>query len=334
MSEGRFTFPGTEAGITRRSVLTGLAVAAAWGGAAVYRVNNPVATDAHSVAVVAKGYASPFWDAVRRGSMQAGTDLGVAVSFNGPDNESDVNRQVDQLNMAFVRNPSALAFAALDSAASAAPLLQFEDANIPVVAFDSGVPGSDVPLTTVATDNRAAAAEAAARMDDLLGGSGKVAVVCHSQTSVTGTDRRDGFTRYLAKRAPGIAVVDVQYNDSDQARAESQASAIMQAHPDLGGLYATDDDGAVAAANAAGRMGRDTVTIIGFDSGRVQIGLIQAGAIRGSITQNPFRMGYLAVQTAIEAVRGTIPPPVIDSGFAWYDKTNMDDPAIAQALYM
>lgn len=320
--------------VSRRAMLGSLAVAATWGGAALYRVNNPVDTDRLSVAVVAKGYASPFWDTVRRGAMQAGTELGVTVSFNGPDNESDVNRQVDQLNMAFVRAPSALVFAALDSDAAAAPLLQFQEAGIPVVAFDSGVPGSDVPIATVATDNRAAAAEAATRMATLVGGAGAVGVICHSQTSVTGTDRRDGFVDHLRAHAPGVTVVDVQYNDSDQARAESQASAIMQAHPDLVGLYATDDDGAVAAANAARRMRRDDVTIIGFDSGRVQIGLIQDGVVRGSITQNPFRMGYLAAQTAVEAVRGTRPPAVIDSGFAWYDRENMDDPAIREALYM
>lgn len=288
---------------------------------------------ATSIAVVAKGYASPFWATVKEGAEKAGADLGVAVSFNGPDNESDINRQVDQLNQAFVRTPSALVFAALDSSAAATALDKFKNANIPVVAFDSGVPGSEVPVSTVATDNRAAAAEAAKKMIELTGGKGKIAILCHSQTSVTGTDRRDGFQEYIKENAPDLQIVDIQYNDSDQAKAETQAAAILQANPDLTGLFATDDDGAVAGSNAVGRTNRSEVKIIGFDSGKVQIDAIKSGKIAGSITQNPFKMGYLAVETAKKAVDGQTVEKVIDSGFAWYDNTNIDTPEIQEAIY-
>lgn len=284
------------------------------------------------IAVVAKGYASPFWAAVKAGAMDAGQDLGVNVRFSGPDTESDVVRQVDQINLAHVQHPDAFVFAALDSSASVIALQQFVDSHIPVIAFDSGVPGSDIPLSTVATDNRAAAAEAAAHMAELLGGTGKVAVLAQSSTSVTGIDRRDGFIDWLAENAPGVEVVDVQYNDSDQAKAEQQAAAILQAHPDLGGMFATDDDGAVAAAQTVRRTGRD-VKVIGFDSGAVQIGLIREGAMAGAVTQNPYQMGYIAVEKAVAAAKGEAIEHEIDSGFYWYDASNLDDPDIQKAVY-
>lgn len=284
------------------------------------------------IAVVAKGYASPFWAAVKAGTMAAGQDLGVNVTFSGPDTESDVVRQVDQINLAHVQHPDAFVFAALDSSASVIALQQFVDSDIPVIAFDSGVPGSDIPVSTVATDNRAAAAEAAKHMAELLGGEGKVAVLAQSSTSVTGTDRRDGFIGWLAANAPGVDVVDVQYNDSDQAKAEQQAAAILQAHPDLAGMFATDDDGAVAAAQTVRRTERD-VQVIGFDSGAVQIGLIRKGVMAGAVTQNPYQMGYIAVEKAVAAAKGEEVEPEIDSGFYWYDATNLDDPDIQKAVY-
>ncbi|MDF2420116.1 ABC transporter substrate-binding protein [Trueperella pyogenes] len=284
------------------------------------------------VAVVAKGYASPFWATVKAGALAAGADLGVDVTFSGPDTESDVVRQVDQINLAHVQHPDAFVFAALDSSASVVALRQFVESGIPVVAFDSGVPGSDIPVTTVATDNRGAAAEAAKHMAELLGGQGKVAILAQSSTSVTGTDRRDGFIDWLAANAPGVEVVDVQYNDSDQAKAEQQASAIIQAHPDLAGIFATDDDGAVAAAQTVRRAGAD-MTVIGFDSGAVQIGLIRDGVMAGSVTQNPYQMGYIAVAKAVAAAGGEPIEPTIDSGFYWYDATNLDDPNIQKAIY-
>lgn len=287
-----------------------------------------------SVAVIAKGYASPFWATVKSGSEAAGKDLGVAVSFNGPDTETDTPRQNDLLNQALVTHPSALVFAALDSTAQASVLQQFKTAGIPVVAFDSGVPGSDIPVTTVATNNKEAAATAAQHLSELIKGSGKVAIICNSQTSVSGQDRENGFRDWLKQNAPGVEVVDVQYNNSDQAIAQQQASAILQANPDLAGIFATDDDGAVAAATAVKTADRtDSVKVVGFDSGKPQMDLITQGVISGSITQNPYQMGYDAVARAVDAVRGKTLESFYDSGYLWYDATNINDADVQKAVY-
>lgn len=287
------------------------------------------------IAVIAKGYASPFWATVKKGAEDAGKELGIPVDFRGPDTETDVDRQVNQMNQALVKKPKALVFAALDSKAQAAALSKWKDANIPVVAFDSGVPGSDIPLTTISTDNKAAAAEAAKKAVELTGGKGEIAIVCHSQTSNTGTDRRDGFKEYIEKNAPGMKIVDIQYNDSDQAKAQQQADAMLTAHPNLKVMFGTDDDGAVAAANVVKQKGKsEAVTVIGFDSGKVQMDQIRAGEIDGSVTQNPYLMGKRAVEVAYKVVKGEKPTEkFIDSGFAWYDKSNIDDPEIKKALY-
>lgn len=305
---------------------TGLAACGGGGGGA--------AGDGKTIAVVAKGYASPFWAAVRAGSEQAGKDLGYTVTFNGPDTETDVPRQNDQLNQALVKRPAALVFAALDSDSQGTVLQQFQDASIPVVAFDSGVPGSEIPKTTVATNNKEAAAEAAKNLTDLIGKKGKVAIVCHSQTSVTGQDREKGFKEWVEKNAPEVQIVDTQYNNSDQAVAQQQAAAILQANPDLVGIFATDDDGAVAAAQAAETAGVEgTVKIVGFDSGKPQLDLIKKGTIVGSVTQNPYEMGYQAVVAADKVLKGESLEKFIDSGFYWYDKSNLDDEKIKKAVY-
>lgn len=324
--------------ITRRTTLTLALTAAAGLGLAACGKDaaggSGTAGAGRSIAVVAKGYASPFWAAVKAGCLDAGKDLGYEVSFNGPDNESDVPRQNDQLQQALVKSPAALVFASLDSEAQATALQQFADAGVPVVAFDSGVPGSSIPVSTVATDNKAAAAEAAKHLAELVGGTGKVAILCQSQTSVTGQDREQGFRDWLGANAAGIEVVDVQYNNSDQALAQQQAAAILQAHPDLSGLFATDDDGAVAAGQAVETAGlAGTVKVVGFDSGKPQMDLITKGTIAGSVTQNPYKMGYDAVATAVQVIDGASVETFIDSGYYWYDATNMDDPDIRKAVY-
>lgn len=288
------------------------------------------------VAVVAKGYASPFWATVKAGAEKAGEDLNVRVEFVGPDNESDISRQVDQLNQMLVKQPKALVFAALDSKAEVAALEQYRQAQIPVIAFDSGVQGSDIPITTVATDNKAAGASGAKYLAEVLNGKGEVAILCQSQTSISGTDRRDGFIEEMKKNYPEIKIIDIQYTDSDQAKAQQQADAIITAHPNLKAIFATDDDGAVATANvvkAKNQVGK--INIVGFDSGRPQIQAIKDKIILGSITQRPYQMGYDSVQKAVEVIKNPNIklPKFLNSGFYWYDADNLKSEEIRKSLY-
>ena len=112
------------------------------------------------IAIVSKGFQHQFWQAVKKGAEEEAKAEGARITFEGPPTEQDIEQQVTMLTNAIQKKPAALGFAALDSKASAPLMDQAKSQNIPVIAFDSGVE-SDVPLTTAATDNKAAAAEAA-----------------------------------------------------------------------------------------------------------------------------------------------------------------------------
>src|SRR4051812_29990579 len=162
------------------------------------------------IPLISKGFQHQFWQAVKQGAEQAGKDLKVKVSFEGPETEAMVDKQIDMLSAALAKNPKAVGFAALDSKAATPLLKKAQAAKIPVVAFDSGV-DSDIPVTTATTDNKAAAALAADKMAELIGKTGEVAVVAHDQTSRTGIDRVDGFTQRMKSSYPNIKGVSVQY---------------------------------------------------------------------------------------------------------------------------
>jgi len=80
------------------------------------------------------------------------------------------------------KKPAAICLAAVDSKAFQPLLEKAKAAGIPIVGFDSGV-DSDIPVSTAATDNIAAAAMAADKMAELIGGSGEVAIIAHDQTA-------------------------------------------------------------------------------------------------------------------------------------------------------
>ncbi len=312
--------------ISRRTLvgaIGAIALLAHAGGAAAQETYIPL---------ISKGFQHQFWQAVKAGADKAAEELGVRITFEGPDTEAQVDRQIDMLAAALSRNPSAIGFAALDSQAAIPLLRQAQDAGIPVIAFDSGV-DSDIPLTTAATDNVAAAALAADKMAELIGGSGKVALVVHDQTSRTGIDRRDGFVNRVAEAYPDIEIVTVQYGGGDHLQSTEITKSILQGNPDIKGIFGANEGSAIGVVNGARELGKTDLVIIGYDSGAAQKQAIRDGVMAGAITQNPVGIGYETVKAAVAAMNGEEVPAQIDTGFYWYDASNIDDPEIAAVLY-
>ncbi len=290
----------------------------------------PKGDGTETIYLVSKGFQHRFWQAVNEGAQQAGDEFGYKVEFVGPENETQVTEQLNQLTTALNSDPAAIGFAALDSGAASPVLQKIEAAEIPIIAFDSGVE-SDIPLTTVQTDNEAAAAEAAKHMAELVGNTGTVGLVCHDQTSQTGIQRCEGFQNWMAENAPEINVLEPQYA-GEVGLAANTAKAMVQANPDMVGIYGTNEASAIGALQGVQESGKE-LTIVGFDSGKAQLDAVRSGVEAGAITQSPVKMGYETVKAAVMAINGQELPEVIDSGFAWYDAENMDDPEISSNLY-
>ena len=285
-----------------------------------------------TIYLVSKGFQHRFWQAVKEGAEQAGEELGYKVNFVGPQDETKVTEQTDQLKSALDSGPAAIGFAALDSKAAADLLTEIQGKGIPVVAFDSGVE-SDIPVTTVQTDNKAAAAEAAKHMIELLKGKkGSVGMVCHDSTSTTGKQRCEGFKEYFKANAPAdLKLLDEQIA-GEVTKAADTSKAIIQANDDIVGMYGSNEAAASGIVQGSQETGKD-VTVVGFDSGKTQIDAIKAGTEAGAVTQSPVKIGYYTVKAAVAALNGAELPKVIDSGFAWYDKTNIDNADIKANLY-
>ena len=285
-----------------------------------------------TIYLVSKGFQHRFWQAVKEGAEQAGEELGYKVSFVGPQDETKVTEQTDQLKSALDSGPAAIGFAALDSKAAADLLDEIKSKNIPVVAFDSGV-DSEIPVTTVQTDNMKAAEEAAKHMIELLKGKkGSVGMVCHDSTSTTGKQRCEGFKEYFKANAPAdLKLLDEQIA-GEVTKAADTSKAIIQANNDIVGMYGSNEAAASGIVQGVAETGKD-VTVVGFDSGKTQIDAIKAGTEAGAVTQSPVKIGYYTVKAAVVAINKGELPKVIDSGFAWYDKSNIDSDAIKANLY-
>lgn len=285
------------------------------------------------IAVISKGFQHQFWQAVNAGADQAAEDYDVAITFEGPETEAMVDKQVEMVQAALDKDPVAICLAALDTQALIPLLERAQEEEIPVIGFDSGI-DSDIPVTTAATDNIAAAATAADKMAELIGGSGQVAVIVHDQTSRTGIDRRDGFLDQMAAEYPDIEVVDVQYGAGDHLKSTDLAKAIIEAHPELKGFFGANEGSIIGVINAITETGKEgEIVAIGYDASKQQMDAIRSGLVAGAITQDPIGIGYKCVEAAVKAVNGEELPPEIDTGFHWYDADNIDSDDIKPLLY-
>jgi ribose transport system substrate-binding protein len=294
----------------------------------------PAAAAKPYIPVISKGFQHQFWQAVRQGSEKAAADFNVDITFEGPETEAQVDKQMEMLQTAIDKKPAAICFAAVDSKAAIPLLEKAKAAGIPIIGFDSGV-DSDIPVTTAATDNIAAAAMAADKMAELIGADGgEVAIIAHDQTSRTGIDRVKGFTDQIKAKYPKITIVDTQYGLGDQLKSTDIAKAVIGGHPNLKGYFGANEGSIIGVLNAVKELKKEgKLVVIGYDSGKQQLDAIRSGAESGAITQDPIGIGYKCVEAAVKAMKGEAQPKTIDTGFHWYDKTNIDSDTIKPLLY-
>ena len=169
-------------------------------------------------------------------------------------------------------------------------------------------------------------------MAEMIGDEGEVALVVHDQTSRTGIDRRDGFVSEMKAKHPKVTIVDIQYGAGDQLKSTEITKAIIEAHPKLKGMFGANEGSIIGVLNGAREMKRKLV-IIGYDSGKQQKDAILDGQEAGAITQNPVGIGQCVVNSLDKALKGETLPKSVDTGFYWYDKSNIKDPKIAAVLY-
>ena len=137
----------------------------------------------------------------------------------------------------------------------------------------------------------------------------------------------------MKANCPGVTVLDPQYGDGDQAKSADIAKSIIAAHPDLTGFFGANEGSAIGVVKGVQESKKTGLTIVGFDSGKAQVDAIKSGLMAGAVTQDPVGMGAATVKAAVQAINKQSLPKTIDTGYYWYDKSNLDEPKIKSALY-
>jgi ribose transport system substrate-binding protein len=283
------------------------------------------------VGVVPKGANHIFWQTVHAGALKAAQEYGLEIEWNAPALEIDASRQIAILDSMVNRRLAGIAVAPVDRKALVNVVERAGRSGIPVAIFDSDI-DTDKRITYVATNNREGGRIAARRLGEILMGEGKVAVIGFMPGSAATMEREEGFADEIKRSFPGIKIVQHAFGMADRAKALAATENILNAHPDLRGLFADNESSSAGAAMALKARGNTRVRTVAFDASDQLIADLQDRLIDGLVVQNPFKMGYESVKALGMKLRGETPPPVVDSGVRLVTRQDMEQPDVVELL--
>ena len=218
----------------------------------------------------------------------------------------DLNKQLADIEDFIVKGVDVIIMSPVDSKGALAAVKRAEAAGIKVITVDVPVEGTQV-ASYIGTDNYAGGVKAGELMAEQLGGKGNVAIIDYPLVQSV-VNRVNGFKEAIAK-FPDIKIVSIQTGIT-RAEALAVAQNMLQANPDIAGIFGFGDDAALAAAVAvksAGLTGK--VKVIGFDGMPEAIAAVDNDPdMVGVIQQFPDQMGKLAVDSAVKLVAGETVP--------------------------
>jgi len=244
---------------------------------------------------------NPFFVDLRDGALEEAKKAGLSITV--ADAQNDPNRQLSQVENFIEQGVSIILVNPCDSTAIVPAIKAANRAKIPVITVDRGADGGEV-VCHIASDNVQGGQMAGEFLAKLIGNKGKVVELEGIPGTSAARDRGKGFNEVM-KKYPNIKIVARQEAGFDRAKGMTVMENILQAQPEIDGIFCHNDEmalGALRAIEAAGRL--SAIKIVGFDATDDAVKSVKDGKMVATVAQKPRVMGSMAVETAKQVLDG------------------------------
>lgn len=327
---------GAAALLAATALATGVTGAGALpASAATQHAATKHAATKYNIVLIPGTTTDPFYITMGVGAKAEAAKLGVNLIWKGATTWS-TTLQTPIVNATLATHPSALLIAPTDATALFKPIDAYVKAGIPVITVDTTLANRSILAGAVTSDNYQGGEAAAKAIAAAAHYKGGVAVI-NVEKGVSTTDlRQQGFLAQM-KHYPHMTVVATEYDNDSQTTAESQARALILAHPDLVGIFGTNlysAQGAGEGVAAAGKKGK--IFVAGYDAEPSEVKLLRQGVINILVAQNPAEEGRLGVQYAYDYLtgkKGLIPKKQVMLPNVVMTTQDINNPNIAKYIY-
>lgn len=243
--------------------------------------------------------SNPFFVELRDGAQQAADDAGATLQVS--DAQNDASKQQNDLQNFVTQQFDAILVNPVDSEAVGPAIQAANQADVPVLALDRGASGGKI-ATLISSDNVQGGKMAGEELIKQVG-SGSVVQLEGIPGTSAARDRGKGFEQAIdAQNAAKLVASQPAGFDRNQGLNVTQN--LLQANPDVKGVFAQNDEMALGAVQALGDKAGSQVKIVGFDAVPDALKAIDDGKMNASVAQQPDKIGKLGVENAIKVVDG------------------------------
>lgn len=243
--------------------------------------------------------SNPFFVTLRDGAQQAADDAGATLQVS--DAQNDASKQQNDIQNFVTQQFDAILVNPVDSEAVGPAIQAANQADIPVLALDRGASGGEI-ATLISSDNVQGGKMAGEELIELVG-SGNVIQLEGIPGTSAARDRGEGFQQAIDGQSD-VELVASQPAGFDRNQGLNVTQNLLQANPNVKGIFAQNDEMALGAVQALGDRAGSEVKIVGFDAVDDALQAIQDGKMNATVAQQPDRIGQLGVDNAIKVING------------------------------
>lgn len=291
----------------------------------------PKTDQGEKVGVLIISLTNPFWVDMKEKYERAGKELGIDVEVFSAPTEGDTISQLETLDSMVVKGYDSIVFSPIDGNNLIPGILRANQADVPVINLGPGVniegleeqDGYLDGIITVNFENQGATV--AEDMLNYMPDGGKVAII----QGLPGAGQSEGRTngaKSVFENTEGVEIVSIQPGDWDRNKAYEITTNLIQAHPDLKGIFAANDVMALAAVEALETAGKkDGVIVYGVDFTDEAQEAIIAGRLDGSITYSPAVYTKAALLLSSKIIQGHEVTEPVYCPLAIVNRDNIDE---------